>query len=331
MNQVVNLYASEREAEAISSKASRAEFSKDYDQAFKLYIKAAEAFLHLSRVTGATDTATQRWKSSANKSLERAEKIKRFVEASRRAVIPPSNSDQQPAAELHLTPVAIDHFSHQEQLYVLKRGSHVNGLIFPLWDDPISMPNCQSVGYIDPDGQPKLSPDQERVSPIWRRPGFTLLSPATTKPSRRILPQEILQHVVTDCSVCASISVCLEHGRRFGSTLAESSVRSLSDGQQVNGRYDIRILFNGAWRRIGEVSPINQLFASFQGFLVVDDQLPFHPTEGTVMCMSILSPKSTEAPDVEEAPLWPSLLEKAYMKLMGGYDFPGSNSSIDLQ
>lgn len=73
----------------------------------------------------------------------------------------------------------------------------------------------------DPDGQPKLSPEQAKVSPVWRRPSSKSSVGLTAGRSRRqILPQEILQHIVTDCSVCASISVCLEHGLRFGSAVS---------------------------------------------------------------------------------------------------------------
>ncbi|KAK0459294.1 uncharacterized protein EV420DRAFT_1677667 [Desarmillaria tabescens] len=83
----------------------------------------------------------------------------------------------------------------------------------------------------------------------------------------RTRPQDIVQQVVTDCSVCASLSI------------------------------------------------------------VIDDKLPYHPTLSSLMCMTC---RVQEGSDPQRSVIWPSLIEKAYMKLMGGYDFPGSNSCIDL-
>ena len=52
--------------------------------------------------------------------------------------------------------------------------------------------------------------------------GRNYLSPAFVIPNFRsssnmpeIRARDIVQHTVTDCSVCASVSVCLEHSRRF--------------------------------------------------------------------------------------------------------------------
>lgn len=83
-------------------------------------------------------------------------------------------------------------------------------------------------GRRDPDGQPSLSPEQGMVSPVWRRPQTRTSTYASSsgvaalfdKEDGGLLPEHILQHVVTDCSVCASISVSLEHGRRFGSNVS---------------------------------------------------------------------------------------------------------------
>lgn len=303
----------DQEADLTYNKAAKAELSRDYDLAFRLYVKSAELYLHLSR-SSIVNTEATKWKTNAGKALQRAEKIKAFADKQKGQTQAVSNSaTATPKIDLNLTPVGIDNFSTQEQAYVLRKGGLVNGLSFPLWEDRVAQKFTRSSSlYEDPDGQPKLSPEQIKVSPVWRR--FPQDNRITwSHEERKILPQEILQHIVTDCSVCASISVCLEHSRRFNSNLAQAAINHASGSQPTNelGRYDVRILFNGAWRRI-----------------VVDDLLPYDPVKGRLMCMSVL-PSSNE-PVTQHPILWPSLLEKAYMKLLGGYDFPGSNSSIDL-
>lgn len=70
-----------------------------------------------------------------------------------------------------------------------------------------------------------------------------------------------------------------------------------------NGKYIFRLCFNGCWRRVE-----------------IDDYLPSSKDH------RVLHVIDRHHPSV----LWPALLEKAYLKVRGGYDFPGSNSGTDL-
>ncbi|KAG6910419.1 hypothetical protein DXG01_010774 [Tephrocybe rancida] len=100
------------EAELTYSKAAKAELSRDYDVAFRLYVKSAELYLHLSRNSGDNAHAqTAKWKTNAGKALQRAEKIKAFVDkrkASNQKDASDANTSKEP---MNLTPVGIDHFS----------------------------------------------------------------------------------------------------------------------------------------------------------------------------------------------------------------------------
>ena len=61
--------------------------------------------------------------------------------------------------------------------------------------------------------------------------------------------------------------------------------------------------FNGCFRKV-----------------IIDDRLPTSRNEQTLHVIDRNNPGL----------LWPALLEKAYLKVRGGYDFPGSNSGTDI-
>lgn len=70
-----------------------------------------------------------------------------------------------------------------------------------------------------------------------------------------------------------------------------------------SGRYVLRLYFNGCYRKVQ-----------------IDDFLPASTSSRTLHVFDRSNPGC----------LWPALLEKAYLKVRGGYDFPGSNSGTDI-
>ncbi|KZO90603.1 cysteine proteinase [Calocera viscosa TUFC12733] len=274
-------------AEAAINRAAQLELAGKYDDAFRLYVTSAQSLLHLSRPSptstapsSASPAQQTRYKALAKRALDRAEKIK--------------------AHKRDVRPVARERLSRAVQAAVLDRAATVRGRRYPLWDTPAPSPaGEQSKEYDDPDGLPSLSPVQRAALAGWLRPPTPVHSPT-------LEPCDLVQETITDCSVVAALTVCVEHNRRFGGRLALGSLFP-QDGQglpvpAVQGKYEVRLVLNGAERRVE-----------------VDDRLPVRQN-GCLLCVSTRGKKA----------LWPSLVEKAYLKVMGGYDFEGSNGSIDL-
>ena len=113
----------------------------------------------------------------------------------------------------------------ESQFSVLKKSSRVNGKTIPLWRDPRLPSECVCIHFInippevdedrDRPDQPELAQAQLAQSATWKLPAE--LCPDWSHSSNDIQPQDIAQRVVSDCSVCASIVVCLAHHKRFSS------------------------------------------------------------------------------------------------------------------
>jgi len=123
-----------------------------------------------------------------------------------------------------------------------------------------------------------------------------------------ITPYTIKQYCVSDCSFICGLIISAAFERRFKRRLVSSLIYPQDEKGMPTynpaGIYMVKLWLNGIERRV-----------------LVDDRLPVD-NRGNLLC------SHTKTKGVLE--LWVCILEKAYMTLCGGYDFPGSNSGVDL-
>lgn len=121
-------------------------------------------------------------------------------------------------------------------------------------------------------------------------------------------PMDLVQDAATNCSLVASMCSGVARSERGYPDLISPALHPWDDAQKTprispNGKYIVKLNFNGCFRKV-----------------IVDDRLPVSKDERLLHVIDRNNPGL----------LWPAMIEKAYMKIRGGFDFPGSNSCTDL-
>ena len=212
----------------------------------------------------------------------------------------------------------------QEEISVLKRSSLIASGLFLPWAEGDAHELSLRAQHVrttltpwkDPEGDLELSDKQRKRFYKWARPDEIILlrkkKGGTQKAPiliQSINPYSIKQQYVTDCSFIASLCICAAFERRFRKRLVTSIIypqnRAGIPILNPEGKYMVKLWLNGVARQV-----------------VVDDRLPIDKHANLLCSQTTASGHQLE--------LWVSIIEKAYMKLCGGYDFPGSNSGVDL-
>lgn len=295
--------------------------------AIRVYMEAAEIYLealkaaeqHLStslRMESVTSVLKRRLEST----FDRVQELKQLQSSNKIITKSLNNRSVSPVPSGAPSSASLT----KEEISVLMRSSTIASRLFLPWSekDAIELSKIARSGgeslYKDPDGFLPLNPKQKPRFRRWARPSdicrlrekLRIARSQTPTLVRSITPYSIKQQYVTDCSFIASLCICAAYERRFKKRLVTSIIFPQSENGSPmlspEGKYMVKLWLNGVARCV-----------------VVDDYLPIDEY-GNLLCSQTSSPS---APYLE---LWVCIIEKAYMKLCGGYDFPGSNSGVDL-
>ena len=275
-----------------------------YDDASESYLQACESYLEAIKISEESSKEVDAVKIGSIK-----RKLKGIMDR-----IEQLKAGQQNKVSLKVLPTQPS--LSQEEISVLKHSSLISSGLFLPWseEEALAMDTSSALRpFVDPDGVMELSQKQTSKLYKWARPREIMAMKGQAKTAsidmiRKIEPYRIKQHLVQDCSFIGSLCICAEYERRFKRRLITSIIYPQDEsGQPIinpSGKYIVKFWLNGIPRRV-----------------VIDDMLPVD-RYGNLLCSHTQVKCGLE--------LWVSVVEKAYMKLSGGYDFPGSNSGFDM-
>ncbi|CAP91406.1 Calpain-like protease palB/RIM13 [Penicillium chrysogenum] len=276
--------------------------------ALEAAINAAEHYMKALRLAPADDKKLL--DAKCKELISKAEKIKAATDWQSAARAGPQKafpSLRPPASTRKLTT--------REEIIILE-GAKLNGYIFPPWSRAPPQDEFVYKGQLFTDTPDlHLSECQREIFAGWKRPHDLLQTMNTAKQPYDIInpamsasgETDLVQDVLTDCSVVASLCATTARSERGLGQHASPTLYPCSEDKNPilshSGKYIFRFYFNGSFRKV-----------------VIDDRLP---SSKTTRSLHVIDRNNSNF-------LWPALVEKAYLKVRGGYDFPGSNSGTDL-